>query len=122
MALNQKFQEAFTCHTIKIGSLQTDRPYPITHAERVNTRFEFAVLLSIRDSTFTIKVFLPRRYGEVVTEVDIASINSLTAKLNGSTGMWGCVYAYDFPSKKRARQLNRAVCYTFTFLFYIESV
>jgi hypothetical protein len=49
MALVRRFQEASTCHTVKFGSLDTDRPYPITHAESVGTRFGPAILLSIRD-------------------------------------------------------------------------
>jgi hypothetical protein len=76
MALARRFQVSSTCHTVKIGSLDTDRPYPITHAERTGTRFGPAVL-SIRDSEFAPqKVFLPRRYSEVVTDEDIARFNS----------------------------------------------
>jgi hypothetical protein len=69
MSLTQKFMEASTCLTVKIGSWETERPYPITHAQRVGTRFGSTVLLSIRDSEFTLrKVFLPRRYSEVVSD------------------------------------------------------
>jgi hypothetical protein len=75
--------EASTCLTVKIGSLETERPYPIKHAQRVDTRFGPTVLLSIRDSDFTLrKVFLPRRYSEVVSDEDIDCINSGKAKLN----------------------------------------
>ena len=82
MSLVTRFQEASTCYTIKIGSLQIDRPYPITYGERIDTRFGPAVLLSIRDSTFSIKkVFLPRRYSEVITDDDIAGINSARTKI-----------------------------------------
>jgi hypothetical protein len=60
-----------------------DRPYPITRAELVDTRFGPTVLLSIRDSAASIKkVFLPRRYSAVETDQDILAINSGTSRLN----------------------------------------
>ena len=82
MELSRRFQEASTCYMIKTGSLQNERPYPITLAEWVDMRFGPAVLLSIRDSAFCVKkAFLPRRYGDVVTDEDIAGINSQNVKL-----------------------------------------
>jgi hypothetical protein len=60
MSLAKKFLEASACHTVKIVSLDTEKPYPITHA-RVGTRFGPTVLLSIRESELALKVFLPRR-------------------------------------------------------------
>jgi hypothetical protein len=33
MSLAKKFVEASACHTVKIGSLDTEKPYPITHAK-----------------------------------------------------------------------------------------
>jgi hypothetical protein len=75
MSLAKKFLEASACHTVKIGSLDTEKPYPITHA-RVGTRFGPTVLLSIRESEFALKkVFLPRRYSEVITDEDIERFN-----------------------------------------------
>jgi hypothetical protein len=83
MSLAKKFMEASTCLTVKIGSLDTERPYNITHAQRVGTRFGPTILLSIRDSEFTLrKVFLPRRYSEVVSDEDIDRINSHKARLH----------------------------------------
>jgi hypothetical protein len=78
MALARRFEEVSTCHTIKIGSLDTDWSYPITRPERVGMRYGPAVLLPIRESYFSVKMFLPRRYCEVVTDEEIASINSET--------------------------------------------
>jgi hypothetical protein len=43
MSLAEKILEAFDCHTIKIGSLDTEKPYPITHTQLVGTRFGPAV-------------------------------------------------------------------------------
>jgi hypothetical protein len=75
MSLAKKFQEASTCHTVKIGSLDTEKPYPITHAHSVGTPFGPTVLLSIPESEFALKVFLPRRYSEVITDEDIDRFN-----------------------------------------------
>jgi len=51
--------------------------YPVVHAERVNTRHVRSVLLAIiENSNNSVKVFLPSRYGEVVSDVDIEDINS----------------------------------------------
>jgi hypothetical protein len=83
MSLAQKFMEASTCLTLNIVLLDTERPYPIKHAQSSGTRFGPTVLLSIRDSEFTLrKVFLPRRYSEVASDEDIERINSGRAKLN----------------------------------------
>lgn len=76
MSLAKKFVEASSCHTVKIGSLDTGKPYPITQAQRVGTRFGPTVLLSIRQSELGLKkLFLPRRYSEVITDEDIERFN-----------------------------------------------
>ena len=61
-----------------------EQSYPIVKAERVKTRYGETVLLSIRDpqnlrvkdlTPALMKVFLPKRYAAVITDVDITSIN-----------------------------------------------
>jgi hypothetical protein len=37
--------------------------------------------MSIRDSEFTLKVFLPRRYSETITDDDLEAANSKTVLL-----------------------------------------
>jgi hypothetical protein len=65
----------------KIGSLDTEKTFPITHVQRFATCFGSTVL-SIRDSDFALKkVFLPRRYREIVIDEDIDRFNSNKAKL-----------------------------------------
>ena len=62
---------------MKIGDLEVERNYPIVRAERVETKCGQSVLLSILDSPIkSIKVFWPKRYSAVVTDVDIDDINS----------------------------------------------
>jgi hypothetical protein len=83
MSIAQKCLVASSCITVKIGFLETEKPYPIQHAQRVDTRFGPTVLLSLRESEFTLrKVFLPRRYSGVVSDEDIDLINSGRAKLH----------------------------------------
>ena len=47
--LSRKIQVQ-SCYSMKLSSLQVDRKYPITHAERVATRFGPANVLAIRDT------------------------------------------------------------------------
>jgi hypothetical protein len=82
MSLAKRFVEASSCHTIKIVSLDTGKPYPITHAQRVGTRFGPTVLLTLRERELGLKkLFLPRRYGDVITDEDIERFNQ--GKLRG---------------------------------------
>jgi hypothetical protein len=61
----------------QVGSLHADHQYPIVHAERVNTRYVYSVLLAILDSpTTSVKLFLPKRYCDVVSDEDIEYIDS----------------------------------------------
>ena len=49
-------------------SLELEQLYPIVGAERKNTRYCQSVLLAILDSaTTSVKIFLPKRYGSVVS-------------------------------------------------------
>jgi hypothetical protein len=48
----------------------------------VDTRYGPAVRLTIRESENSLKVFLPRRYSEIMTNEDLTNINSGNEKLN----------------------------------------
>ena len=76
MELHRKFQIATSCPSVSLGS-ESDRAYPIVHAERITTRYGQSVLVAIMDSpSSTMKIFLPRRYGDVVSDEDLEAINS----------------------------------------------
>lgn len=45
-----KFAEVASCPYVSVGSLQVDRPYPITHAERIGTKFGPSIGLCLLDS------------------------------------------------------------------------
>jgi hypothetical protein len=61
---------------VRICNLVLDTPYPIFHAERIETKYGLSVLISIRENEDScVKVFLPRRYSKCFLEEDISSIN-----------------------------------------------
>ena len=76
MELDRKFEIATSCRSVSLRSLEPDQQYPIVHAERINMRYGQSVLLAILYSpTTSVKVFLPRRYGDVVSDEDLQVIN-----------------------------------------------
>jgi len=59
-----KFKVTSACQTVRITYLKTDSSYPIERAEKVQTRYGEAALLTLKESSQVyVKVFLPRRYG-----------------------------------------------------------
>jgi hypothetical protein len=77
MELDRKFEIATSCRSVSLGSLESDRAYPIVRAECINTRYGHSVLVAIMDSpTSSVKIFLPRGYGDVVSEEYLEAINS----------------------------------------------
>ena len=58
MELSRKIQEVDSCYSMKLISIQVDRKYPITRAERFATRFGAEIVLAMRDK--------PDRIPEVV--------------------------------------------------------
>ena len=77
MDIKTRFQAATSCTFVKIAALEVERKYPIIRAERVETKFGPAVLLTILDAPIkSIKVFLPKRYLAAMADEDIDDINS----------------------------------------------
>jgi len=61
--------ELDSCYSMKLSSLQVDRKYPITHAERIANTFGPAIVLAIRDIPDRIlKAFMPRRFYSAFSE------------------------------------------------------
>jgi len=82
MDLSAKFRMTSACQTVRITSLKTDISYPIERAEKLQTRYCEAVLLTLKESSQVyVKVFLPRRYGALFTEDDLKSVNEKTVSL-----------------------------------------
>jgi hypothetical protein len=62
MDLSQKFRDAVLDSALYICNLDMDKPYPVFHAERVETKYGLSSLLTIRENVVAcMKVFLPRR-------------------------------------------------------------
>jgi len=79
----KRFVEATTTASANISSLILNRPYPIVHAKRINTKYGPTVLLSIRDvDEKIVDIFLPKRYANVVTDEDLENINCRSLYLN----------------------------------------
>jgi len=73
-----------SCVQIKIGAVMQNTPYPIERAERVQTKYGETVLATLRaesPQTF-LKVFLPRRYGVLFSDVELRRINEKTLSLS----------------------------------------
>jgi hypothetical protein len=75
MELAQKFAAVTTRASepaVRISTLTAGYRYSIIGAERVKTQFGETVLLTIiRDDLQRVKFFLPRRYGEAISDLDI---------------------------------------------------
>jgi hypothetical protein len=77
MELDLKFEIATSCRSVILGHLEPDRAYPIFLAEGIHTRYGQSVLVGIMDSpSSSVKVFLLRRYGDVVSDEELEAINT----------------------------------------------
>jgi hypothetical protein len=72
----KRFEEAASNQTVRINSLEVDRMNRITHAEILTTKYGPTVLMTIKDSENSVNVFIPRRYGAIITDTDISEINT----------------------------------------------
>jgi hypothetical protein len=83
MDISKRFHDAVSSRIIRINSLENDRKYSVVQSEQVVTKFGPTVLLSIKDSPYSIvKSFVPKQYSCVITDEDVASINAQRVKLN----------------------------------------
>jgi len=77
MDLAKRFEEATAYTSVNLSSLEINKLYPIFHAKRSTTKYGQTVLLSIRVSeTSIVQVFLPKRYGAVISDDDMNKVNS----------------------------------------------
>jgi len=80
MDLATKFKMVASCQQTKITSLKIDMPYPIERAERVVKKYGEAILMTLQaesPQTF-LKVFLPRRYGNLFSDDELCYIDDKT--------------------------------------------
>ena len=63
-------------HVIQVPKLTRHHPYPVVGARRVNGQYGSTVLFTLRsEGDINLKVYLPRRYGELIDEIDIEDLN-----------------------------------------------
>ena len=83
MVQANKFEEATASASVNISSLILNTPYPVVRAKRITTKFGSTVLLSIEDTDEQlVQIFLPKPYASVVSDEDIAKLNSRSIYLN----------------------------------------
>ena len=83
MDLIRRFDNAVSYRAVKILSLEIGRRYEIMLAERVTTRYGPSVLLTINlDTSDNVRVFLPTRYSNVITDDDMIAINMRQVQLH----------------------------------------
>jgi len=77
MDLVKRFEEATAYASASVTSLEPYKPYPITRAKRISTKYGLVVVLTLRDSdTGVVQVFLTQRYSDFMTDTDLDSIIS----------------------------------------------
>ena len=82
MDLGNRFVEASAYAAVSVSSLEVNTPYPITRAKRINTKYGLAVELTLQGpDEGVVQVILLQRYSDVMTDSDLASINSKAVAL-----------------------------------------
>ena len=77
--MDQKFQMASSSRLVPAKSLDVGRRYPVLGGERADTRFGPTIILRLSESDNSfIKICLPKRYVDVLTDADLAILNSGT--------------------------------------------
>jgi hypothetical protein len=84
MDLSDKFAEASTSiQAVSVGSLDPGKKYPIVYAKRMACKFGSTVLVTLQTSDPTpVQTFLPKRYAEVMSDVDILDIQNKDVTLH----------------------------------------
>jgi hypothetical protein len=84
MDLASRFAQVNTSNIVSVDSLEKDRRYPVTYAQRQETVYGQTVFLTLRvgASGESVKIFLPKRYGLTFKDDDIVNINGGTLSLN----------------------------------------
>jgi hypothetical protein len=77
MSLTQKFKEALSELSTSVSALRLDERYRVTHARRLETRHGTRVVLKLLEKDDrAASVFLPKRYGDAMTDGDLTDINT----------------------------------------------
>jgi len=81
--LTKRFEETTAYALVNVNNLEQHKLYPIIREKIKPTKYGLSVLLNLRIAeTNIVQVFLPKRYGEVVSDADIDAINSKAVSLH----------------------------------------
>ena len=63
---------------VRLDTLEIDRRYPVTYARRLTNQYGPTTLLTLQkgDGEENVKGYMPKRYAETFTDVDIEDINN----------------------------------------------
>ena len=79
MDLTVRFAKAAFGNIAPVETLEVGRRYLVTYAQRQNTQYGPAILVTLRiDPTNDVRVFLPKRFTDVFRNSDIELINNST--------------------------------------------
>jgi len=83
MDLTKRFEKATAYSSLNVNTLEPHKLYPIIRAKRIPTKFGPSIVLTLRIAeTNIVKVFLPKRYSDMVSDSDIDAINSKAVSLH----------------------------------------
>ena len=77
MDLSKRFEEATAYASGNVNTLEPHELYPIIRAKGIPSKYGRTIVLTLLIAeTNIVQVFLPKRYGDVVSDDDIDAINS----------------------------------------------
>ena len=77
MDLCRVFKHIASGPVVQLHTLEQNGPYPVVFARRLNTQYGSTVLLTLQTGeNINVKIYLPKRYADVVEDDHIEEINS----------------------------------------------
>ena len=77
MNLSQHFRSIATGQNVRIHTLEINKPYQVLFARRLTTTYGPTVELTLKtESEINSKIFLPKRYAEIINDDSIEDINN----------------------------------------------
>jgi len=77
MNISQHFRSVATGQNVRIHTLEINKPYQVLFARRLTTKYGPTVELTLKtDGEINAKIFLPKRYAEIMNDDSIEDINN----------------------------------------------
>jgi len=75
--LSTHFHNVASGQIIRIYTLEINKCHPVVYARRLTTQYGSTLLLTLQSEDYIcVKMFLPKRYSDVIDYVDIYEINT----------------------------------------------